>query len=103
GKESSDARIVATASRLSFRSPRARRHFERLSRFQILDHGAEINRLRIKSLVFGDLGPVQNFKAVTFKHLFTAPAFEGNDLAINAFLPAAVKVTQIRAHQGARG
>src|SRR5262249_7147057 len=59
--------------------------------------------LRIKRLVFGDLGPIQNFEPVTLEHLLTAPAFESDDLPVNTFFAAAIEITQIRAHQRARG
>src|SRR5579885_2740921 len=71
--------------------------------FQILNHRAEIDRLGVNGLVFGDLGPVEDLESVAFEKFLAATAFESNDLAANAFLAAAVEITQIRAHQGAGG
>src|SRR5437016_8672696 len=95
--------MAALASRLRFRSPRARGDSEWLSRFQILDHRAEINRLWIKSFILGDLGAVQNFEAIALEHFFAAPAFKRHDLPVNTLLAATIEITQIRAHQRARG
>src|SRR5207248_11546226 len=79
----------------------ARGNRERLGRFQVLDHRAEINRFGIERFVFCDLGPVHDAETVTLEHFFAAPAFEGDDLAIDAFFAAPVEITQIRAHQRA--
>src|SRR5438445_7272504 len=92
----------AVASQLRFRSPRARRHTERLGRFQILDNRAEVDGLWIKSLIFGDFGAIQNFETVALEHLFAAPAFKRHDLPVNTFFAATIEITQIRAHQRAR-
>src|SRR5213082_159020 len=75
---------------------------QRFSRFQILDHCAQINRLGIKCLVLLDLGAIQNLEAIALEHLFAAPAFERDDLSVNTFLTRAVKITQICAHERAR-
>src|SRR5207237_7167618 len=74
---------------------------QRLGSFQILNHRAQINRFGIKGLVLRDLGAVQNLKSVSLEHHFAAPAFECDDLSVNAFVAASVQVTQIRAHQRA--
>src|SRR5439155_7044565 len=71
-------------------------------RLQILNDRAEIDRLRIECLVFCDLRSIQNLEAVTFEHLFAAPALERNDLAAHAFFAGAIQITQISAHERAR-
>src|SRR4030095_10894098 len=78
---------------------RTRREGERLRRFQILDHSAEVDRLGIKCLVLRDLRSVQYFEPVTFEHFLSAPALKGDDLAVNTFFPGAVEVAQVRAHE----
>src|SRR6202040_2640782 len=90
------------ANRLRLRSPRARSHAQWLSRFQIFDHGAEVNGLRIKPFVFGDLRAVQDFETITLEHFFAAPAFEGHDLSVNAFFAATIEITQICTHERTR-
>src|SRR5207248_4469181 len=75
---------------------------QRFSRFQILDHCAQINRLGIKCLVLRDLGAIQDLESIALEHFFAAPAFERDDLSVNTFLTRAVKITQIRAHERAR-
>src|ERR1043165_1252563 len=72
---------------------------EWFGRFQVLDHGAEINRFRINCLVFGNLRPVQYFEAVPLEHFLPAPTFESNDLTVDPLFAGAVEVTQIRAHK----
>src|SRR5215510_13963130 len=72
-------------------------------RFQILDDRAEVHRFGIKRFVFGDLRPVQNLEAVALEHFLTATALERDYLAADAFFAGAIEVTQIRAHQSARG
>src|SRR5207237_3542886 len=69
--------------------------------FESLDHGAEIDGFRIKSLPFRDLGPVQYFESVTLEELFAPPIFKSHDLAIDAALAESIKVIQVRAHKGA--
>src|SRR5262249_1509774 len=64
---------------------------------------AEIDRLGIERFIFCDLRPIQNLEAIALEHLFAAPALEGDDLAADAFFSGAVQITQIRAHQRARG
>src|SRR5678810_166122 len=76
---------------------------ERLGRLQILDHGAEINRLGIESAILCDLGPVHDAEAIPLEHLFAAPALKSHDLPVNLLFPAAVEITQIRTHERARG
>src|SRR5262249_22157261 len=66
---------------------------KRSGRFQILDDGAEIDRLGIERFIFCDLGPIQNLEAIALEHFLTAPALEGDDLAANAFFTGAVKIT----------
>src|SRR5438445_13174522 len=65
----------AVASRLRFRSPRARRHTERLGRFQILDDRAEVDGLWMESLIFRDLCAVQVFKTLMLLLLFSTTAY----------------------------
>src|SRR5206468_10298713 len=52
--------------------------------------------------VFCDLRSIQNLKAVTFEHLFAAPAFECDDLAVNTFFAGAIQITEIRTHERTR-
>jgi hypothetical protein len=94
---------LAGATRARALGTRADVHRKRLRRLEVLDHGAEIDRSRIKRFVFRNLAPVHDAKAVTLKHLFSAPALEGHDLAVDALLAASIKVTQICADQRARG
>src|SRR6266481_8149725 len=83
--------------------PRARARVgrKRPRRFEIFDDRAQVNRFGIKRFVLRDLGPIQNLESVALEHLFAAPAFKGDDLAINALLAAAIKITKIRAHERA--
>src|SRR5207237_5000851 len=75
--------------------PRARARVgrKRPRRFEIFDDRAQVNRFGIKRFVLRDLGPIQNLESVALEHLFAAPAFKGDDLAINALLAAAIKIT----------
>ena len=57
--------------------------------------------MRVKGLEFGHFCAIQNLEPIAFEHLLTAPAFKGNDLPVNAFFAAAIKITQIRAHERA--
>src|SRR6267143_7194725 len=81
--------------------PRARARVgrKRPRRFEIFDDRAQVNRFGIKRFVLRDLGPIQNIESVALEHLFATPAFKGDDLPINALLAAAIKITEIRAHQ----
>src|SRR5437762_4699605 len=74
---------------------------KRSRRFQILDDGAEIDRLGIERLVFCDLRAIQHLEAVAFEHFFATSALEGDDLAVNTFFAGAIQITQIRAHERA--
>src|SRR5882724_670508 len=53
--------------------------------FQVLNYGAEINRLRVKRFVLCDLGPIQDLEPVALEHFLSAPALECDDLAVNTF------------------
>src|SRR5438128_12093363 len=75
---------------------------ERFGRLQIFDHCAEIDRLGIEGFIFCDLRPIQHLEPVPLEHFLPAPTFEGDDLAVNAFLARAIQITQIRAHERAR-
>src|SRR6266487_1757656 len=74
---------------------------KRSGRFQIFDHGAEIDRLGIERLVFCNLRAIQHLESVALEHLFATPALERDDLPVNAFLSGAIQITQIRAHERA--
>src|ERR1051326_6895941 len=76
---------------------------QRLGGLQPLDDRAQINRFRIILSVLRDLRAMQTLEPVTLEHFFAAPVLEGDDLAVNMFFAAAVEITQIRAHDGARG
>src|SRR4029450_7757006 len=78
---------------------RTRRDGERLRRFQILDHSAQVDRLGIKCLVLRDLRSVQYFEPIAFEHFLSAPALKGHDLTVNTLFAGAVEVTQVRAHE----
>src|ERR1700686_4705630 len=97
--------ILRAVDRWQVLHPRARARVgrKRPRRFEIFDDRAQVNRFGIKRFVLRDLGPIQNLESVALEHLFAAPAFEGDDLAINALLAAAIKITEIRAHQRSCG
>src|SRR5262249_24783494 len=75
---------------------------KRVGGFQVLNDGTEVYRLGIERLVFGDFCPIQNLEPVALEYFFATPAFERDDLATDAFLAGAIKVTQIGTHQRAR-
>src|SRR6266849_1306320 len=96
----SDPRSLAykvAANKLPILRANGRVGRKRVACFEIFYNSAEINRLGIKRLVFGDLRAIQHSESVTLEHLFPASAFESDDLSVNALLAAAVEITQIRA------
>ena len=73
------------------------------SRFESLDHGAEIDRLRIERFPFRDLSAIQYLEPIALEQLFAPPVFKGNDLAVNVAFAETIKVTQVGAHQRTGG
>src|SRR5437667_7502608 len=93
-----DRAVVAAAIhhlRWQVLHPRARARVgrKRPRRFEVFDYRAQVNRFGIKRFVLRDLGSIQNFESVALEHFFAAPAFERDDLTVNALLAAAIKIT----------
>src|SRR4051812_23248547 len=74
----------------------AARNRKRLGRLEVLDHCAEVDRLRIERPIFGDLAAIEHVESIALEHFFTAPAFKSHDLPVDPALAGPVKVAQVR-------